>query len=64
MELKDLLSVLHCKNIRIINRWKDEETIIEGSAYKDVCKVLSYTVKEVKITIDDDCVTPLATIYI
>ena len=64
MELSDLLSILHCKKIRIINKWKDKETIIEGSNYVDVCKVLSYTVKEVKITIDDDCVTPLATIYI
>ena len=64
MELKDLLAVLHCKNVRIINRWKDEETIIEGSNYVDVCGYLSFTVREVQITIDDDCVTPLATIYI
>lgn len=64
MNLSDLLEKLHCKNIRIINKWKGEETIIEGSNYVDVCGYLSFNVREVQITIDDDCVTPLATIYI
>ena len=64
MNLSDLLSVLHCKNIRIINKWNGEETIIEGSNYVDVCCYLSFTVREIQITIADDCTTPLATIYI
>lgn len=71
MKLETLLEKLHYKKIRIVNMGINEKdksefvrNVIEGTNYVDIYGYLHRFVSKVEITIDDDCVTPVATIYI